>query len=80
MTRDPVPRIRRCLQRFDSEAMSKIVQSRLWTTWSSLNARGLENLLEGFGSDGVTELATSARDKEVIVDTGELTSTKKIIL
>jgi hypothetical protein len=24
MTRDPIPRIRRCLQRFDSEAMSKI--------------------------------------------------------
>jgi hypothetical protein len=45
-----------------------------------LNARGFENLLEGFGSDGVAELATSARDKDVIVDTGELTSTEKIIL
>ena len=30
--------------------------SRLWTTWSSLNASGFENLLRGFGSNAVAEL------------------------
>ena len=60
--------------------MAKISESSLWTAWSSLNARRLKNLLEGFGSDGVTDLATFGARQEVIVDTDEFISTEEIIL
>src|SRR5215468_10427500 len=70
--RPPIPaELRRLIREMSRD---NLLWARLWTTWSSLNASGFENLLKGFGSNGVAELTPSARDKEMIVTTGTFAS------